>query len=121
MLRSETEWWVGASNGNAYVTFDSGATWNTSGFPGSGSGTVLAIEKATKSVLYMAHQTAAIRGRILRSYNAGQEWVVLPENAGTIPVNDRINALAVSETNPNLVVGVGLADNAVDGIIVVGE
>jgi hypothetical protein len=82
---------------------------------------VLAIEKATKSVLYMAHQTAAIRGRILRSYNAGQEWVVLPENAGTIPVNDAINALAVSETNPNLVVGVGLADNAVDGIIVVGE
>ena len=120
-MKSETEWWIGASNGNLYATYDGGLTWVIQGFPGSGSGSVLSIVFATDSVVYLSHQTAATKGRILRSYDGGYQWVVLPESSGTIPTNDKINALAACELDPNMVVGVGLADTTTDGIIVVGE
>ena len=37
-----------------------------------------------------------------------------------MPANDRINALAACTADVNMVVGVGLGANGVDGIIVVG-
>jgi hypothetical protein len=120
-LKSETEWWIGASNGNLYATYDGGLTWNVQAFPGSGSGVVYFVTFATDSIMYLAHQTAATKGRILRSYDGGNTWVVLPESTGTLPANDKINALAACTLDPNMVVGVGLADNATDGFIVVGE
>jgi photosystem II stability/assembly factor-like uncharacterized protein len=120
-VKSETEWWIGTSTGVLYVTYDGGVTWNLQTFPGSGTGVVYSIVFATSSIVYLAHQTAATKGRILRSYDGGYQWVVLPESTGTLPVNDKVNALAACTLDPNMVVGVGLADNGTDGFIVVGE
>jgi photosystem II stability/assembly factor-like uncharacterized protein len=104
-----------------YYTVDKGANWTLQGFPGSGAGVVYDIDFASTSVGYLAHATATPAGRILRTYDGGQSWNILPEGTGTIPANDRINALAACIYDENFVVGVGLADDASDGIIVVGR
>ena len=121
LVRSKSVWLVGADDGNFYYTLDGGATWTTGSFPGSGTGEVLAIEAAGETVVYMSHQTAATKGRILRSSNGGYDWVVVPEGAGTLALNDKINAIAACAANPDIVVGVGLADNGSDGFVILGS
>lgn len=118
--KSETEWIVGTSNGRLYYTLNKGKTWTEKSFPGSATGVVFDITFATQSVGFMAHQTAATKGRILRTYDGGFSWIIAPEG-GTIPASDKINALAACEFDPNLVLGAGLADDAADGIILVGS
>lgn len=118
-MKSETEWWVGAANGRLYYTRNSGTTWTEKQFPGSGAGQVRHLNFATSQVGYLAHDTATPAGRILRTIDGGYQWYVLPEGAGSIPANDRINRLATCK-EPNVVVGGGLADNAADGILVKG-
>ena len=115
------EWFIGASNGNFYYTVDNGVTWTTGSFTGSGAGQVYDIAFSTKSVGYLAHATAASLGRIFRTYDGGNSWVLMPEGAATLPANDRINALAACADDANFVVGVGLDDDGSDGIILVGE
>jgi len=116
-MRSKTEWWVGSATGHLYFTLNSGLTWAEKLFPGSGAGQVRDIVFDTVQVGYIAHDTAAVAGRILRTIDGGYQWYVLPEGIGNIPANDRIVSLAVCG-DPNLVVGGGLADNATDGIMV---
>jgi photosystem II stability/assembly factor-like uncharacterized protein len=120
-VKSAREWWVGASNGNLYYTKDGGDTWALKGFPGSGSGSVRAIKIATDSVFYLSHKTAAVKGRILRSFNGGYSWIILPEGDGTIPAADQYNFLAPCPSNPNFLFAGGLGDDNVDGILVIGE
>lgn len=120
-VRGENDWVVVSNAGNMYYTLDQGETWTAKGFPGSGTGVCRDIVFATSSIGYLAHDTAAVRGRILRTYDGGYSWQVLPEGTGTLPLNDQVNALAACEDNPNFVVGVGLADNATDGFVVVGS
>lgn len=119
-VKSETEWWVGTDGGQAFYTLDAGVSWTEKTFPNSGTGTVDDIKFPTDSIGYMAHATATPRGRILRSYDGGQEWIVLPESEAILPLNDTVNALAECG-DPNFIVGVGLADDATDGYIVVGQ
>lgn len=119
-VRSETEWLVGTSNGRLYYTFDQGVTWRQKTFPGSGAGTVQDICFSTDSVGYLSH-TKAGKGYVLRTYNGGYSWVQLPEASGIIAAADRYTALAACTYDPNIVLAVGLGDNGVDGIIVVGE
>jgi hypothetical protein len=119
-VKSTSEWWVGAANGNLYYTTDQGVNWTLKGFPGSGAGQVRAIKFATDTVGFVSHDTAAPAGRILRSVSGGNTWYVLPENPGTIPANDRMNDLAVCG-DPNIVYGGGLADNGADGFLVEGS
>lgn len=121
VVKSKDEWWVGASNGSAYYTLDQGANWTEKTFTGSGSGSVESIDIANDTVMYMSHTTSANRGRILRSTNGGYDWVVMPEGTGTLPLNDKINAVVACGHNPDIVYGVGLADDASDGFIVVGS
>ncbi len=76
---------------------------------------------ATDSVAYLAHDTAVPAGRILRSYDGGYSWQIVPERAGaTLPANDQVNALVACRYDVNFVVGVGLADDGADGYAVVG-
>ena len=117
---SETTWFVGTSNGRLYYTADKGDTWVLKGFPGSGSGVVYDVCFASTAVGYISHTTAAIAGRILRTYDGGYSWNIAPEAAGTIPANDRLNALSACPADVNFIVGVGLGGNGVDGIIIVG-
>ncbi|MCJ7742116.1 MAG: hypothetical protein MUO95_05445 [Methanoregula sp.] len=120
-VKSETEWFVGTSNGNLYYTLNQGVTWTTKAFSGSGTGSVESVVFPTKSVGFLAHTTAATKGRILRSIDGGNSWKLLPEKTGTMPANDKINALAYCTSDPNFIVGGGLADVTAGGFIVVGS
>ena len=53
--------------------------------------------------------------------DGGNSWKLIPEKTGTMPVNDKINALAYCTSDANFIVGAGLADDAADGFIVVGS
>lgn len=122
-MRTQYCWFVGAANGRLYYTRDQGGSWAEKSFPGSGSGEVMAVAFASNNNSpwgYMAHKTATPAGRILRSLDGGESWYVLPEGEAAIPANDYIGDLAVCR-DPNFVVGVGLADDALDGIIVLGS
>jgi photosystem II stability/assembly factor-like uncharacterized protein len=119
---STDEWFIGASNGNYYYTTNNGTTWTTGSFSGSGTGNVYDIAFATNSIGYLSHSTTAPAGRIFRTYDGGNTWVLTPDQStASLPANDRINALAACPDNPNFVIGVGLADDASDGIILAGE
>jgi photosystem II stability/assembly factor-like uncharacterized protein len=118
-VKSTTEWIIGASNGNAYYTVDGGVNFTALTFNGSGSGQVDDIAFSNDLCGFMSHRTTTPRGRILRTIDGGHSWFVEPEY-GSLPLADRFNALAACEYKPNMVVAVGLADNAADGIAVVG-
>jgi hypothetical protein len=120
-VKSETEWWVGCSNGKLYYTLNQGVTWTEKPFSGSGAGSVYDIVFPSKSVGFLAHSTAAPKGRILKTIDGGQSWKLIPEKTGTMPLNDKINALAYCTSDVNFVVGVGLADVIPDGFIIVGQ
>jgi len=119
-MRGENEWVVCTTGGRLYYTLDAGATWTEKAFPGSGTGTCRDVVFGTPSVGYLAHATATPAGRVLRTINGGFSWYVLPEGTGTIPANDRINAIAACAENPNVFFAGGLADNATDGYLVKG-
>jgi hypothetical protein len=122
-VRGENDWIVVTDAGSMYYTLDKGESWTAKAFPGSGAaGTCRDIVFANQSVGYLAHDvTATTRGRILRTYDGGYSWQVLPEGTGSLPLNDQVNALAACAINPNFVVGVGLGDNATDGYVVTGS
>lgn len=117
-MKDKYNWLVGTTTGLLYYTEDNGTTWNLKNFPGSGSGFVREIKFATDSVGFMTHTTPALVGRILRSLDGGYSWYVTPEGTGTIPSNERLNAIAVCG-NANVVYAGGLK-NGVDGIIISG-
>jgi hypothetical protein len=116
--KSELVWLAGCSNGTIYYTLDQGNNWTLIADWGAA---VWDISFSTDSVGYAAYATSTPRGGIRRTYDGGYSWNILPEGVGSIPVNDRINAVAACTFDPNFVVGVGLADNNTDGFIVVGS
>lgn len=119
-MRSETEWFIGTNGGRLYYTRDSGTSWTEKTFSGSGSGVVRDIQFSNSVVGYMTHDTTTPRGRVFRTIDGGYSWYALPEaGLGTMPVNDRLNAVAVCD-DPNVFFAGGLADNAIDGFIVKG-
>jgi hypothetical protein len=119
---NDDEWWIGANGGSRlYYTTNNGTNFTAKGFSGSTAGVVRDISFSTQSVGYMSHDTATPAGRIFRTYDGGYSWQLLPEGSATLPANDRITALATCEEDANLVIGVGLADDGSDGIILVGE
>jgi photosystem II stability/assembly factor-like uncharacterized protein len=118
----EATWFVGTDTGHLYYTVDAGTTWTEKAFPGSGAGTVYDIAFPTRSVGFLAHATATPAGRILRSYDGGYSWLIVPEATGKIlPANDYVAAIATCPQDVNYIVGVGLADNGTDGFLVVGK
>jgi hypothetical protein len=120
-MLSTSHWLVGTSNGRIYYTLDSGNTWTEKAFPGSGAGVVYDIAFATASVGFASHSTAAPRARILRTYDGGHQWRVMPEHSGSLPANDQFTAIAACPYDPNIVVAGGLADDGSDGVILLGE
>lgn len=120
-IQSEKVWWVGGTDGNLYYTIDGGTTWGTKAFSGSGSGTIHDIQFSNENVGFVAHATTAPLGRILETINGGNTFIVAPRGSGVLPANDQVTALATCREDQNFVVGVGLADDASDGYIVVGE
>ncbi len=115
-MQSKFRWLVGTASGRLFYTIDQGTNWSEISFPGSGAGVVRDIVFATPSVGYMAHNTAAPAGRVLRTIDGGHSWYVMPESGASIPANDYVESLA--SCDPNVVFGAGLADNASDGFMV---
>ena len=119
-MRGEREFWAGTDAGQLFYTIDQGASWTEKTFSGSGTGVVHDFAFATDSVVYLSHATTGPAGRLLRSYNAGSSFRVLPEGVGSLAANDRLTALTVCKNDPNLLVAVGLSDLSADGIIIRG-
>lgn len=117
----EDKWLVGDDAGNLYYTLNGGATWTAKSFSGSGAGSVTALSAPNETVVYMAHQTSGTAGRVLRSYDGGYSWNVMPETTGSLPANDKISALATISDDVNLVIAGGLADDGSDGILLTGK
>jgi photosystem II stability/assembly factor-like uncharacterized protein len=125
-MLSDTIWFVGTNDNALWYTENGGTSWAQKRFPGDsagggGVGKVTAIVFATNMVGFMAVQTSATRARILRTISGGNTWYVMPEGAGTLPLADIINSLAVCYKEANTVFAGGLADNGADGIIIKGS
>jgi len=119
-VKTENEWWVGATNGYLYYTIDGGVTWTRKSTPSAGLGVINDLVFSTDSVGWVS-QTIATKGYIYRTYDGGYSWSATPEKSGTTPSNDQINQFGYCAFDPNFIVAVGLGDNAVDGIIIVGS
>lgn len=120
-MRTALEWWVGTAAGRLYYTRDAGSTWHEKAFPGNGSGGVRDVAFSTKQVGYLAFDGASGGGKILRTISGGHSWYVAPEGTGVIPTNTRINQLAVTPDDVNVVYGAGLAGGGADGILIKGS
>lgn len=119
-VKNKDEWWVGAADGSLYYTLDRGVTWTEKDLPGAATD-IDDIAMSTDSVMYVSAVYAGPLGRIYRSYDGGYSFVNTPEGVATIPAADAYTAIAACRHDPNFVVGVGLADNATDGILIVGQ
>ena len=120
-MKSSLEWFVGDALGSLWYTRDGGVSWTEKAFPGSGAGVIRDIVFSTRTVGYMAHDTAAAAGRILRTIDGGYSWYVLPEGPTTIPANDYVASLAACPEDPNIIYGGGLGEDATDGFLVKGS
>ncbi len=120
-MKGVNEWLIGTADGRLFFTLDAGVNWTLKTFPGSGAGVVRDIKFSNNSVGYMSHDTATPAGRILRTIDGGNSWFVSPLDIGlSMPANDRFNAIAACVEDSNIVYAGGLADDAIDGIIVKG-
>lgn len=119
-VKDKNTWWIGTSAGKLYYTINGGTTWVEKTFHMSGTGSVEDIDFGGDTVMVVSHTTAASVGRLLISTNAGYDFVVAPQGTGSLPANDRINSVSVCSHNPDIILGVGLADDASDGYVVVG-
>lgn len=120
-VKTESEWFVGDANGVLRRTLDGGVTWTVITLPGGDTTDITEIQMSSKSVMYVS-ATRNGKGEVYISVNGGQSFIRSPRgNAGGMPNNDEISALAVCEFDVDFFVGVGLASDAVDGFIVIGS
>lgn len=121
--KSKTEWAVAASNGRLYYTVDGGKTWTEKSFPGSGTGVCYDICFVNSNVGWLCHTTATnIKGRVLRTNDGGNSWVITPEKVGAagIPTNQRLTCVAANKNDENFYVAGGLGVST-DGILVLAQ
>jgi len=119
-MKSMTEWFVTTSNGGLYYTINSGTTWTLKALPGTAATRLDEIQFSTDSVGFVAGVVSA-HGRIWRTFDGGYSWTVLPEGGGTLVLSDQFNAISACKNDPNVIFAGGIADNATDGIILVGK
>jgi hypothetical protein len=119
-VKSKTEWWVTASNGEMFYTLNSGKSWHEKTLPGTVPTKMNGISFATDSVGF-ATGIVSGRARIYRTFDGGYSWVTMPEGGGAMTPANEFIALAVCKNNPNIVLAGGLNTNGTDGILVVGR
>lgn len=120
--KSEFVWVIGGE-GTLYYTVDGGQTFTAKAIPNGGgaSDRIDDVQFPSESVGYLLHwDESASKSRLLRSYDYGYSWVVLPEGSGLIPQSDGLDALATCEEDPNVVVAVGFGTSP-DGMILYGS
>jgi hypothetical protein len=119
-MKSTKEWWVTASSGYIWYTINSGKSWTRKSLPGTAPTSMKDIEFSTDSVGFAAG-VVSNTGKIYRTFDGGNSWVITPESTGTIPTNQEITRIATCRYDANFVVGGGLATGGTDGFIVVGS
>lgn len=119
-MKNADEWWVGDDAGNVYYSLDAGVTWTEKTLPGVGWTAIYDISFASKSVGYMSAKKG-VRGYLLRTYDGGYSWVVLPEGAGSLPLSVGFTAIASCPDDVNFLVAGGLDDVGTGGSILVGK
>lgn len=120
-VKSEQEWYLGANDGTLRYTLDSGVTWTTISLPGGTPSSITDIAMSSASIMYVSGIMAS-KGEIWLSVNGGSSFIRAPRSAsGGIPASDSVDAIAVCNEDVDFVVGVGLADDAADGFIVIGS
>ena len=119
-VKDKDEWFIGTAAGGFYYSLDAGENWTATALPVTAT-SVNDVNFPNESIAFMAVTIAGPAGRILRTTNGGYDWVVTPEQVGTIPANNAITAVAGCPADENFVVGVGTADNGTDGIFVRGD
>ncbi len=120
-IRVPGEWIIGTSTGTMYITYDSGVNWTQLYLPGTTPSQIDDIVWQSESVGYVA-ATVNSHGRVYRTLDAGANWMIEPASSvGSMPTSDRFNALATHSMDANLVLAGGLADDATDGILVLGK
>jgi len=117
---SNRVFWAGDDAGNLWLSVDAGTSWTAKTFSGSGAGSVNDIVFANNSIAYIAHDTGASLGRVLRSYDGGYSWVVMPEGTSSLATQAGLAAVAACKYDPNFVVAAGTATGGTDGIILRG-
>lgn len=119
----DKNWWmIGDDNGALWYTTDGGVNFTQlTNLPITFSG-INDIAFHNRSVGYVVgNQTAGAAGVVLRTYNGGQSWRVVPEGFQTFPECDDIDAVAACQYNENFAAFVGLGGDAADGILVLGQ
>lgn len=118
-MLADDVWLVGTSNGRIYYTLNHGVAWTRLTLPIAVT-SVNDIAFSTASVGYAACTRPGPQGIIMRTFDAGYSWKVVPETTGNLPANDAIAAIAACSYSANHAIGVGTGDNALDGIIIAG-
>jgi photosystem II stability/assembly factor-like uncharacterized protein len=118
----ENVWIVGTGAGAMWYTVDSGVNFTQlTNLPITFSG-INDIAFHNRSIGYVVgNQTAGAAGVVLRTYDGGQQWRTVPEGFSTFPASDDIDAVAACKYDENFAAFVGLADDAADGIFVLGQ
>jgi len=117
-VKNRDEWFVSTAT-QLYYTLDRGVSWTAKNLPVTPTD-IDDIAMSTDSVMYVSIVYGG-RGRIYRSYDGGYSFVNTPEGVATIPASDAYTAIAACKHDANFVVGAGLADDGVDGILIVGQ
>jgi photosystem II stability/assembly factor-like uncharacterized protein len=93
---------VGDDAGKLWQSTDFGATWTQiTGWTGSGAGDVRSIDYCNDFVGFMAHNTVAPLGSVLRTVDGGTNWTLLDD----IPTNSGLNSIVAVDENTAWVVG----------------
>lgn len=93
---------VGDDAGGLWQSTDFGTTWTQiTGWTGSGTGDVRSIDYVDGHVGFMAHNSAAPLGSVLRTIDGGANWVLLDD----IPTNSGLNSIFAVDTNTAYAVG----------------
>ncbi len=120
-MRGPDEWVIGFDDGTVWFTIDAGTNWTQKILPGQATlEYIYDIKFSTPTVGWIAAATRDA-GKIYRSIDGGYSWYVAPEGNLSLMSNDRINEIAVCVADPNIIYAGGLADDAIDGIIVKGS
>lgn len=120
-MKDVDTWFVGDANGALWYTNNAGTTWTQRNLPIS-TDEIDDIKFPTDSVGYLSARISAPGGRILATIDGGKSWYVMPEGAGAITDNDRINSIGIcSKASPSIAANTvylgGLADDGSDGIL----
>ena len=121
MVKSKTEWWVGADNGYVWYTTNAGLNWTRKLMPGDNAliDVITDIRAASDSVLYVSYYTTTPRGVIAASFDGGYSFVAMPLGSAVLPLTDRLNFIDPCPNDLELVLTGGRADNGTDGTIIV--